>query len=91
MRLIQSASSTRSKTCRSTAPWRASYCIQAVPGVAVVPLTRVVTYDDWRAACPEHPKGLFDRLAESVLGDPETWGVEMIAPGVFGPIAKESA
>jgi hypothetical protein len=56
----------------------------ALPEVACVPLRGAVTYEAWRAACPRHPKGLFDRLAVAVLGDPETWGVREYAPGVFG-------
>jgi hypothetical protein len=56
----------------------------ALPGVARAPLSDIVTYEAWRAACPAYPKGTFDRLATAVLGDPETWGIREYAPGVFG-------
>lgn len=56
----------------------------ALAGVACAPLRGVVTYEAWRAALPALPKGVFDRLAVEVLGDPETWGVVEWAPGVYG-------
>jgi hypothetical protein len=61
----------------------------ALPMVACVPLRGVTTYEAWRAECSQHPKETFDRLVVAVLGDPETWGVEQIAPGVFGATAPE--
>jgi hypothetical protein len=61
----------------------------ALPEVASVPLRSVTTYEAWRSACPHYPKETFDRIVVAVLGDPETWGVEQIAPGVFGALAPE--
>jgi hypothetical protein len=56
-----------------------------LPGVATAVLTRgVVTYGDWRAACGAHEKGSFDRMVTAVLGDPGTWGIRELAPGVYG-------
>src|SRR5574341_509545 len=61
----------------------------ALPGVACVPIKQqIVTYEAWRAACPQHAKGLFDRLAVAVLGDPQTWGVRELTAGVFGTRAR---
>lgn len=57
----------------------------ALPGVACAALVAgVVTYAEWRAACPAYPKELFDRLVTAVVGDPETWGLGELSPGVFG-------
>jgi hypothetical protein len=42
----------------------------------------VLTYAEWRAAMGMD-KGAFDRLVVAVVGDPETWGIEQIATGVF--------
>lgn len=70
---------------RTTQVVRPSYEFEAaLPSVAMPPLHGVVTYRAWREACPAYPKGLFDRLAVAVLGDPETWGVVEWAPGVYG-------
>lgn len=60
-----------------------------LPQVACVPMRGVVTYKDWRDACPGMPKGTFDRAAVAVLGDPGTWGVVEFASGVFGAAAPE--
>lgn len=71
------------RTTRTVKPSRAFEA--AVPGVALVPiLGGVVTYKDWRTACPGMGKELFDRLAVEVLGDPQTWGVGELASGVYG-------
>ena len=70
---------------RTTRVVRPSAAFEAsLAEVALVPVRNVVTYSGWRAALPGYAKGLFDRLAVQVLGDPETWGVTEIVPGVFG-------
>lgn len=75
---------------RTTRVVRAAAAFEAaLPEVASVPLRGVTTYDMWRAACSAHPKETFDRLVVAVLGDPETWGIEQIAPGVYGATAPE--
>lgn len=59
----------------------------ALPSVACVPLaTGMVSYSDWRAACPGYPKEMFDRLVTAVVGEPDTWGVHEYGPGLYGAL-----
>lgn len=70
---------------RTTRVVRASAQFESsLADVARVPLTGIVTYANWRTAVPGYTKGLFDRLAVAIIGDPETWGVVEYAPGVYG-------
>lgn len=75
---------------RTTQVVRPAYEFEAaLVNVALAVRGGVVTYRAWREACPTYPKGLFDRLAVAVLGDPTTWGVVEWAPGVYGAAATE--
>lgn len=55
-----------------------------LPEVACVVLRRgVVDYQGWRTELNHLPKGLFDRLAVAVLGEPQTWGIKELAAGWY--------
>lgn len=70
---------------RTTRVVRAAASFEAgLAEVAREPLAGLTTYSAWRDSHPSMSKGLFDRLAVALIGDPETWGITEWVPGVFG-------